>query len=77
MSRTEKHAYIRAVRPRYQRCGRKDRGVILREVSLTLGCHRKSAERLLSSRRVKASPRKQAQTPAGIGRPPRNRSVPT
>ncbi len=56
MSRTEKRATIDAVRPRYQRSEHKGKGMILREASLTLGCHRKSAQRLLSSRRAEPDP---------------------
>lgn len=73
MSRTEKRAYIQAVRPRYQRSSREEKGSILREVSLTLGCHRKSAQRLLGDTQPLGGKKKQSKAKKGtrIGRPPR------
>lgn len=54
MGNLEKKAYLRAVRPRYQRANNEDKAVILNEVSATLGWHRKSVIRALS-RKIETS----------------------
>ena len=48
MTRQWKHTYMKQIHPRYQRSTRQQKIAILDEVSKTLGCHRKSAVRLLN-----------------------------
>ncbi len=46
--KNERHSYLKAIRPRYRRAGKKARATLLDEFCAVCGYHRKQAIRLLN-----------------------------
>ena len=63
MGKTERHAYLKAIRLRYRRAKRKAKTLILDEFCAVAGTHRKYAIRLLNQRPIQRKPKWSGRKP--------------
>jgi len=63
MGKNERQAYLKAIRLRYRRAGKKAKASILDEFCAVCGYHRKYAIRLLNRRGKPAKPRQPGRKP--------------
>ena len=63
MGKTERQAYLKAIRTRYRRAGRKAKVTILNEFCAVCGYHRKYAIRLLNQRGTPKTKRRAGRKP--------------